>query len=359
MPFLCLVAGLTVGKAAADSFTGTFSIAARDSLTGELGVAVQSRAFNVGKAVAWAEAGVGAIATQALTNESFGPNGLDLLRAGANAEEALTNLLGADSGRSHRQIGIVDANGGTAMWTGVECMAWAGGQTGDGFTCQGNILADETVVPAMADAFATTQGTLAERLIAALVAAQAAGGDRRGQQSAALLVVRESKSHPEYRHRFIDIRVDDHPAPIDELRRLYDMTLVMDLAEAYLELAAEHDLAGRIHLAEKERESVRMALWNSVAKEPKDAQALNSLAWSLAIRDLYLDDTLEAASLAAELEPESPEILDTLAEVHWRRGEFDVAIRVGRRALDLSPDDNYLIGQLEKYEASRDAGQRQ
>ena len=124
------------------------------------------------------------------------------------------------------------------------------------------------------------------------------------------------------------------------------MTLVMDLAEAYLELAAEHDLAGRIHLAEKERESVRMALWNSVAKEPKDAQALNSLAWSLAIRDLYLDDTLEAASLAAELEPESPEILDTLAEVHWRRGEFDVAIRVGRRALDLSPDDNYLIGQL-------------
>ncbi len=343
----------------ADAPHGTFSIVARDSITGELGVAVQSRAFNVGKAVAWAEAGIGAIATQAQTNESYGPRGLELLRSGLDAETTLRELLVADDQREHRQLAIVDAGGGTASWTGRECMAWAGGLKRPGLACQGNILTGEKVVAEMARAYDSTQGTLAERLLAALAAAQAAGGDRRGQQSAALLVVRESETHPEYRHRFISLRVDDDPAPIDELLRLYEMTVEIDLAESYLELAAEAEAAGRRSLAETQRRYVRDALRHAVAKPEKNPQALNSLAWSVAIRDLFLDDALRAAAIAAEMTPDSPEIMDTLAEVHWRAGAYAEAVRVGEAALRLSPEDGYLTGQLEKFRASLRSGKRE
>jgi uncharacterized Ntn-hydrolase superfamily protein len=337
---------------------GTFSIVARDSITGELGVAVQSRAFNVGQAVPWAEAGVGALATQALTNMSFGPRGLELLRSGHDAEAALTRLLEADEGRESRQLGIVDARGASAVWTGSGCMAWAGGFHRPNLACQGNILAGDAVVPAMVAAFDATRGPLAERLIAALAAAQAAGGDRRGQQSAALLVVRESETHPEYRYRFVDVRVDDHLRPIDELARLYRTSLATDLADAYLELAEEHAGEGRTELAAAERGYVQEALQRALSAEETDAGSLNSLAWVSATRDLFLDEALRAAERAAELEPQSFEILDTLAEVHWHRGDFAEAVRVGERALGLSPGDGYLKGQLEKFKASLAAGRR-
>ena len=199
----------------------TFSIVAIDPATGELGVAVASKFLAVGAVVPWARAGVGAVATQSYANVSYGPTGLELMAAGYSAGETLARLLADDPERELRQVGIVDARGGTATFTGSACHAWAGGRTGPGYAVQGNILTGPEVVDAMAHAFETTEGPLAARLLAALAAGDAAGGDRRGKQSAALLVVKERGGYGGYTDRFIDLRVDDHPEPVAELERLY------------------------------------------------------------------------------------------------------------------------------------------
>ena len=199
----------------------TFSIVAIDPATGELGVAVASKFLAVGAVVPWARAGVGAVATQSYANVSYGPTGLELMAAGYSASETLARLLADDPERELRQVGIVDARGGTATFTGSACHAWAGGRTGPGYAVQGNILTGPEVVDAMAHAFETTEGPLAARLLAALAAGEAAGGDRRGKQSAALLVVKERGGYGGYTDRFIDLRVDDHPEPVAELQRLY------------------------------------------------------------------------------------------------------------------------------------------
>jgi uncharacterized Ntn-hydrolase superfamily protein len=201
----------------------TFSIVARDAASGELGVGVASKFLAVGAVVPWARAGVGAIATQAWANLSYGPGGLALLAEGSSAGDVLQRLTAADDGRDHRQLGVVDAGGRAAAWTGRECLPWAGHRIGSGYTCQGNILAGERVVTAMAEAFERESGPLPERLLAALAAGQAAGGDSRGQQSAALYVVKERGSYGGYLDRYIDLRVDDHAAPIDELRKLLQL----------------------------------------------------------------------------------------------------------------------------------------
>lgn len=187
------------------------------------GVAVASKFLAVGAVVPWAKAGVGAIATQAQANVGYGPNGLALLAEGRPAEEVVRRLTDADADREHRQLGVVDRDGNAAAWTGKECFNWAGHRTGAGYTCQGNILAGESVVVAMAEAFGRTSEALPERLIAALEAGQAQGGDSRGQQSAAIYVVKEKGSYGGFLDRYIDLRVDDHPTPIVELRKLLEM----------------------------------------------------------------------------------------------------------------------------------------
>src|SRR5579885_1096589 len=201
----------------------TFSIIARDAEKGEWGIAVQSKFLAVGAVVPWARAGVGAIATQAWANTSYGPHGLDLLAGGLSAQETLEKLLQADDGRADRQIGIVGASGAPVTYTGAKCFPWAGGLTGEDYACQGNILVSEDTVQAMARTFEETTGLLCDRLLAALAAGQAAGGDSRGQQSAALLVVRERGGYGGFNDRFIDLRVDDSPHPIDELQRILQL----------------------------------------------------------------------------------------------------------------------------------------
>ncbi len=201
----------------------TFSIVARDPQKGEFGIAVQSKFLGVGAVVPWAKAGVGAIATQSWANTSYGPHGLDLLEKGLSAEEALTHLTQNDENRAKRQVGIVSVTGKPASYTGEECFPWAGGYTGEHFECQGNILVGEDTVLTMARTFEETTGLLCDRLVAALAAGQEAGGDSRGQQSAALLVVKEKGGYEGFNDRFIDLRVDDHPHPIDELRRILQL----------------------------------------------------------------------------------------------------------------------------------------
>jgi uncharacterized Ntn-hydrolase superfamily protein len=200
----------------------TYSIAACDLEAGQWGVAVQSKFLSVGSVVPWAEPGVGAIATQAYANPRYGPNGLALLREGKSAQEAVDELTAADDGREQRQLGIVDGKGQAATYTGGECYDWAGGRTGAGYAAQGNILVSAETVDALVDTFEGTGGKpLAERLLDCLAAAQAAGGDKRGQQSASLLIVERDGGYAQLSDIVVDLRVEDHERPIEELARIY------------------------------------------------------------------------------------------------------------------------------------------
>ncbi len=201
----------------------TFSIVAYDPQADEWGVATQSKFLAVGAAVPWAQAGAGAVATQSYANTSFGPRGLALLASRLRAQETLIRLLAEDDGREQRQVGMVDTRGEAATFTGKECLNWAGGLTGTSYAVQGNILVSQATVKAMAEAFEAARGELADRLVAALAAGQKAGGDRRGQQSAALLVVREKGGYAGFNDRYIDLRVDDAPRPIERLRQLLEL----------------------------------------------------------------------------------------------------------------------------------------
>src|SRR5437660_7669911 len=208
----------------AEPVVATYSIVACDLEAKQWGVAVQSKFLAVGSVVSWAEPEVGAIATQAYANPRYGPDGLALLRKGASAEEVVERLTQADGGREHRQLGIVDRQGRGATYTGAECNDWAGGRTGPCFAAQGNILVSAETVDALADTFEGSAGRpLAERLLDCLAAAQAAGGDRRGQQSAAILVVERDGGYAGLSDVLVDLRADDHEQPIDELRRLYGL----------------------------------------------------------------------------------------------------------------------------------------
>ena len=239
----------------------TYSICACDLGAEQWGVATQSKFLAVGSVVPWAEPHTGAIATQSYANPRYGPDGLALLRQGLTAEEAVQRLTVADEGREHRQLGIVDRQGHSATFTGSECHAWAGGRTGPCYAAQGNILVSEETVAALEETFRATDGApLAERLIDCLAAAQRAGGDSRGQQSAALLVVEQDGGYGKLSDILVDLRVDDHDRPIDELRRLYalhqaifgktprdewipvDKTLRSELSERLSRLGYEGDL---------------------------------------------------------------------------------------------------------------------
>src|ERR1044071_4214557 len=247
----------------------TFSIVARDPATGELGVAVQSHWFSVGSIVAWAEAGVGAVATQSFVDPSYGKNGLELMRAGKSAPDTLKELLEKDQGREVRQVAMIDAQGRVDAWTGKDDIQAAGHIVGTNFSVQANLMLNDKIWPAMARAFENTKGDLADRMLAALDAAQAAGGDIRGRQSAAIVVVKAESTGKPWADRLFDLRVDDHPEPLRELRRL------VKLQRAY-----NHMNAGDLAVEKKDNEgalreygaaeklvpnSAEMIYWHAVA----------------------------------------------------------------------------------------------
>ena len=214
----------------------TFSIVAFDEAADEVGVAVQSKFLAVGSAVPWVTGGVGSVATQAWANTTYGPRGLTLIEAGHDPATVIEMLTASDDQRNQRQVGIVDAKGRSATFTGTQCMDWAGGVAEPGFAAQGNILAGPAVVDEMAETFKRSGGCLADRLIAALRAGQAAGGDRRGKQSAALYIAKPGGGYGAFNDRYIDLRVDDHPEPIEELAR------ILELHKLYFFKAAREDI---------------------------------------------------------------------------------------------------------------------
>jgi len=239
----------------------TFSIVARDAATGELGVAVQSHWFNVGTLVPWAEAGVGAVATQSFVDPSYGKLGLDLMRAGRSAPEALKALLAGDDGRDVRQVAMIDAQGRVAAHTGAKDIPAAGHVVGKDYSVQANLMANESVWPAMSRAFENAKGDLAERMLAALDAAQAAGGDIRGKQSAALVVVTGKASGKPWADRIFDLRVDDAADPLKELRRL------VTLQRAYNRMNA-----GDLAVEQKDNERALKEYREAAALVPDNAE---------------------------------------------------------------------------------------
>jgi len=265
----CVSGGVFSQQAYSGRLAHTYSIVARDPATGEMGVAVQSNWFSVGSLVSWAEAGVGAIATQSFVNASFGPRGLELLKEGRDAQSVLEELIGSDEGRDMRQLAIIDAQGRVAAWTGQACIPDAGHYTGENFSVQANLMLNDTVWPALAAAFRSAEGPLAERMVAALEAAQEAGGDIRGKQSAAILVVRGESTGKVWEDRLIDLRVEDHPEPVKEIRRL----LTMFRAYEHMnngDLALEHndiDGALREYGAAQEMfpDNLEMKYWHAVS----------------------------------------------------------------------------------------------
>lgn len=232
----CLVILSTAGNA---QLVHTYSIVARDSVTGDLGVAVQSHWFSVGSIVTWAEAGVGAVATQSLVDPAYGPLGLDLMRRGKSAQEALDAVLASDPGRDVRQVAMVDVNGTVAVHTGGKCIKEAGHRAGNGYSVQANLMLNERVWPAMAEAYESAKGDLADRMMAALDAAEAVGGDIRGKQSAAILIVKGTSTGRVWADRVMELRVEDHLEPLVELRRLIRVHRAYDSMNRG-DLAIEH-----------------------------------------------------------------------------------------------------------------------
>jgi uncharacterized Ntn-hydrolase superfamily protein len=260
----------------------TYSIVARDSATGELGVAVQSHYFSVGPIVPWVEAGVGAVATQSLVLVDYGPRGLDLMRSGLTAQQALDSLLGVDPNPAVRQVAMVDAKGNVAVHTGTGCIPDAGHLTGRQYSVQANLMANDKVWPAMAAAFEEAEGDLAERMLAALEAAEAAGGDIRGRQSAALVIVRERPSGKPWADRVMDLRVEDHREPIRELRRLVRLRRAYNLEDAgdnfIAEKKPEEALKAYDEAAKLAPEVTELQFWAAVSMytNGREAEALKT-----------------------------------------------------------------------------------
>ncbi|HVS30700.1 MAG TPA: tetratricopeptide repeat protein [Thermoanaerobaculia bacterium] len=278
-------------SAAQDHTIATFSIVARDPASGELGVAVASRFFAVGAVVPFATANVGAVATQANANITFGPRALELLQRGATPEEIVRILVRDDPSAKQRQFGIVAADGSSATYTGEGANAWAGGRKGPNYAIQGNILAGEAVVTSMERAFLDTKGSLAQRMYAAMLAGENAGGDSRGKQSAAMLVVKERAGYNGGNDRAIDIRVDDHPEPFDELGRLLKY--------------------GEMNYA-----------WNE--------------GWT-AFTEKRFAEALVAQERAVKLQPDLPELVYDLAVIRLAAGHRAEALEALERALKLNP----------------------
>jgi uncharacterized Ntn-hydrolase superfamily protein len=293
----------------------TYSIVARDPASGELGVAVQSHWFSTGSVVPWAEPAVGAVATQASADPSYGPNALDLLRAGADARRALDDLVRADSAQAFRQVAVVDAHGHVAVHTGRRCIQFAGHETGRGFVCAANMMRREGVPQAMARAFTTSSGDLSDRLLDALDAGEAAGGDVRGRQSAAMIVVR---ARDEQWIRSLDLRVEDSAFPLVELRRIMRLRRAYDCSERADELTAQgrRQEAALLYRRSMEiaPENAELRFWGGLALVQLNERLAGLEAVKSAIEEnAGLGELL--SRLSPEIAPSAPAVREALGHV--------------------------------------------
>ena len=304
---------------AADPLAHTYSIVARDPATGFFGVAVQSHWFQVGPIVPWAEAGVGAVATQSFVKVDYGPEGLALMKVGTPAREVLDQLLAADPQKDVRQVAMIDAQGRVAAWTGPSCIRAAGHKTGEGYSVQANLMDKDTVWAAMATAYENAEGDFAERLVVALEAAEGEGGDIRGRQSAALIVVRAESTGKPWQDRLVDLRVDDHPEPLRELRRLLQLHHAYESMNLGDEAFAEGKIEEAVELytrgAELAPEVAELPFWKAVtlfmAGHEDDALPIFRDVFAREDRWRRLVPRLPASGLL----PDDPEKIDRILAV--------------------------------------------
>ena len=297
----------------------TYSIVAHDAETGQMGVAVQSHWFSVGSIVPWAEAGVGAVATQSFVEPSYGPLGLELMASGRSAQQALDALTSTDDGEAVRQVAFVDASGSVAVHTGDRAIAAAGHRTGDGYSVQANMMERATVWDAMAEAYESSDGDLAERLLVALEAAQAEGGDIRGKQSAALLIVRAEPTGKPWLDRVFDLRIEDHPEPVRELRRLTD-----------LQRAYQHLNAGDEHVTQGDIEGA-MAEYHAAMERVRDEATNGEAPFWVGITLASVGQTEEALPYLVRAYAQDPRWADLVTRLP---------------AAGLLPDDDDLVKKL-------------
>lgn len=316
---LLLLSVAVTTATAAGRPVNTYSIVARDPATGEMGVAVQSHWFSVGSVVSWAEPGVGAVATQSFVEVSYGPLGLKLMQAGKTAEQALAALLAADPQREVRQVAMVDRHGNVATHTGANCISAAGHKTGEQYSVQANLMENDTVWAAMAEAYETAEGDLAERLMVALEAAQAEGGDIRGRQSAAILIVPAAGEGRPWRETTVDLRVEDHPRPLEELRRLLRVHRAYQHMNRGDERMTEADVEGALDeyaaAAGLQPENQEIRYWQAVTMTGSgqlDA-ALPIFAEVFAAEPKWRNVTLRL--VPAGLLPDDPALLQQILEV--------------------------------------------
>jgi uncharacterized Ntn-hydrolase superfamily protein len=324
---------------------GTFSIVAMDPQTDEWGIAVASRVLDVGYVVPWMEAGVGAVASQALSNPFLGPRILEALERGSSAEHALQEVLEADTIPEQRQVGVVDRQGNSASHTGTGTTAWAGHRNAPYVAVQGNILTGPEVVDSMFAVFERTAGPLAERLLSALEAGEKAGGDSRGKQSASLTVVTKGGGYLGVDDRLVELKVVDNAEPVQELRRQYELWQYAFMAPAYLRLADEKPDKQDTYLAR-----THSLLLKALETEVPSAEVYNSLAWEFALRKKYPEETLEAAHKAHALAPEDANIMDTVAEACYAAGHYKDAVQWEKQALELEPENVFFQEQLVKFQ---------
>jgi len=324
---------------------GTFSIVGMDPETSEWGIAVASKVYDVGYIVPWLNAEIGAVATQAYVNPFIGPWVLEDLARGKSADEVLRIVLEKDTMPAERQIGIVDKNGRSAAYTGKNDLDWAGHKTAPYVSVQGNILAGPQVVDSMLAVFQRTDGPLAEKLLAALEAGEAAGGDKRGKQSAAIIVVRKRGGYQGVDDRLVDLRVVDNAEPVKELRRLYELWQYNFLGPTYIRLADEEKDKADIFF-----ERAYALLLAALKSDLKNPEVYNELAWEFALRKKYPQETIEAAKKAHELAPEDANIMDTVAESYYAAGIYEQAVHWEKEALAREPKNEFFKQQLKKFE---------
>jgi uncharacterized Ntn-hydrolase superfamily protein len=308
----------------------TFSIVGFDPEMAEIGLAVASRAFDAGYYCTFLRSGVGGVATQSFVNPHLATLILDALEQGRSPSEALEAAIAGDELSPRRQVGVVDAQGRTAAFTGAENGEWAGHLTAPNVSVQGNLLAGPAVVESMLAAFLGAEGPLADRLMMALEAGEAAGGDKRGKQSAALTVVRKRGGFDGAHDRLVELKITDHADPIPELRRLFNLWKYHVVTPTYARLAGEEPAQ-----AERLHEHLGRYLAEAMAAQYDDAHLYNGLAWFLAEKKLFPQQALKAAQRAVELAPENSSILDTLAEAHFAAGDMAEARRIAEQACSL------------------------
>jgi uncharacterized Ntn-hydrolase superfamily protein len=328
LPFVFALAVPLAGKhitplAGPDPIVHTFSIVARDPATGQMGVAVQSHYFSVGPVVPWAEAGVGAVATQSLVLIDYGPNGLALMKQGMTAQQALDSLLKADAHNEGRQVAMVDAKGTVATYTGKNAIPFCGHKSGAQYSCQANLMASDRVWPAMAEAYEKAQGDLAERMMQALEAGQRAGGDIRGMQSAAILIVKAESTGKPWNDRVMDLRVEDSPQPLKELRRLIKLRRAYDLEDQgdnfISEKKPEEALKAYEQAAKLAPDVVELRFWAAVSMytNGREAEALKEFHDVFRTESQWVDLIPRLAQVG--LFPNDPKKIEEVQQQHRQR----------------------------------------